>query len=469
MAGRSRTPTTEPDPDISSTPLSEPAAKRARPSEASPHQQPLHHSTRSSQHKQTISLASADLSLESSEVLPASSDESYGEESERETGPATKSIPVRASSAPQALFEPQIYQKQRASTSLGTWSVLGGDEDEHQQPGSSAKHPEEQEVDPMGREGSGGVNAPLKGERAFYQDLAVIGDGAYGTVYKARDASNGQVVALKKVRVPITDEGLPPSTIREISALKLLEKYEHKQIVKLLDVCHGNYLQLAYGDGTTEQVCRGLTLWLVFEHVERDLATFLSAWSPHKLPQELVKRMSKEIILGVDFLHTQRIIHRDLKPQNLLVTKDGHIKIADFGLAKTYDFEMRLTSVVVTLWYRAPEVLLGCPYATPIDVWSIGCILAEINELKPLFPGTSEGDQLDRIFSTIGTPPQEEWPENISIAWSAFPYRNSKTLQSVVPSLNDSGIDLVKSMLCFNPHKRITTLTALQHPYFEGA
>jgi serine/threonine protein kinase len=111
-----------------------------------------------------------------------------------------------------------------------------------------------------------------------------------------------------------------------------------------------------------------------------------------------LQEIMHQILCGVDFLHTHRVIHRDLKPQNLLVTSSGNIKLADFGLAKTYDFEMKLTSVVVTLWYRSPEVLLGLPYATPVDIWSCGCIMAELFRLFPLFNGSSEGDQLDRIF-----------------------------------------------------------------------
>ncbi|XP_076180207.1 cyclin-dependent kinase 4 isoform X2 [Ptiloglossa arizonensis] len=302
------------------------------------------------------------------------------------------------------------------------------------------------------------IQTSLLGEDALYQELSLIGNGAYGTVYKAKDLNTGQVVALKKVRVPLTEDGLPTSTLREIATLKQLERFEHPHI--------GNYLHLPSADGRSERLDRGLTLWLVFEHVERDLASYMSSCSRPGIPSQLVKRMSREILRGVEFLHSHRIIHRDLKPQNLLVSREGRIKIADFGLAKTYDFEMRLTSVVVTQWYRAPEVLLGCSYATPVDIWSVGCILAELSRLEPLFPGTSEGDQLDRIFQVIGTPSQEEWPENVSLSWTAFPYRQPKPLAAIIPDLNEDGLDLIKNLLMFDPHSRLTAVQALRHRFF---
>ncbi|KAG5319645.1 CDK6 kinase, partial [Pseudoatta argentina] len=309
-------------------------------------------------------------------------------------------------------------------------------------------------------------------ERASFENLSVIGNGAYGTVYKATDKNSGQTVALKRVRIPLTEDGLPTSTVREIAALKSLEQYEHPHIVRLLDICQGgDYLDVSSGDGTFERPEHDITFWLVFEHVERDLASYIANYrnsSPRSsIPPYLVRQMLKEILCGVEFLHSHRIIHRDLKPQNLLVTREGRIKIADFGLAKTYGFEMRLTSVVVTQWYRAPEVLLGCSYATPVDVWSVGCILAELCKLEPLFPGTSEGDQLDRIFQVLGTPSQEEWPENVSLNWNAFPYRHPRPLSLIVPDLNEDGLDLIKNMLMFDPHSRITAAQAVRHRYFS--
>lgn len=112
----------------------------------------------------------------------------------------------------------------------------------------------------------------------------------------------------------------------------------------------------------------------------------------------MFQRLSKELLNGIDFLHSHRIIHRDLKPSNLLISGQGQLKIADFGLAKTYDFEMRLTQVVVTLWYRGPEILLSQPYNSKVDIWSAGCIIAEMYAKRALFPGTSDANQLGKIF-----------------------------------------------------------------------
>ncbi|GLV36272.1 Cyclin-dependent kinase 4 [Carabus blaptoides fortunei] len=288
-----------------------------------------------------------------------------------------------------------------------------------------------------------------------YEELNLIGNGAYGTVYKARDRTNNLIVALKKVRVSLTEDGIPMSTLREISLLKQLDTFEHPNIVRLLDICHGKRLE-------KEQQ---LILYLVFEHVDQDLASYMQNCTTG-LRNMRIKEIMQEVFSGVDFLHSHRIVHRDLKPQNLLVTHNGHIKLADFGLAKTYDFEMRLTSVVVTLWYRSPEVLLGLPYATSVDIWSCGCIMAELFRLTPLFCGTSEGDQLDRIFQIIGTPLESDWPENVSIMWNCFEPRRGIALKQIIPHLCDNSEDVLMKMLKFHPKDRISTTAALNHPYF---
>lgn len=290
-------------------------------------------------------------------------------------------------------------------------------------------------------------------DKSTFEELSLIGNGAYGTVYRARDSS-GHIVALKKVRVPITD-GVPMSTLREVVLLKQLDKYEHPNIVRLLDVCHGQCTE-------TE-----MFLFLVFEHLEQDLASYIENCPPPGLGSERVRDIMFQILSGVDFLHTQRVVHRDLKPQNILVSSNGVIKLADFGLAKSYDFEMTLTTVVVTLWYRSPEVLLAVPYATPVDIWSCGCIMAELLRLKPLFSGVSEGDQLDKIFRVLGTPSESTWPAQSPLPWSAFTFHPPTDLGVFIPECCSEGQDLLQSMLKFDPEQRISAFKALAHPYFR--
>ena len=146
----------------------------------------------------------------------------------------------------------------------------------------------------------------------------------------------------------------------------------------------------------------------------------------------------------MDFLHSHRIVHRDLKPQNLLVTKEDVVKLTDFGLARIYEFYTLLTSVVVTLWYRSPEVLMGLSYATPVDIWSCGCIFAELFLRKPLFPGGYEMDQLSKIFDVIGTPGEEEWPESAALTRTNFKSCPAKTWNEIVPEMDSQAQDLIQ-------------------------
>lgn len=199
---------------------------------------------------------------------------------------------------------------------------------------------------------------------------------------------------------------------------------------RLLDVCIAQ-------NSAKEQL-----LYLVFEHLEHDLADYLYSLPPNiQLAQNVVQRMSKEILTGISFLHSHRIVHRDLKPQNLLVSSEGLVKIADFGLAKTYDYDMQLTSVVVTLWYRPPEILLNQGYTSAVDIWSVACIIAEMIQLRPLFPGQSEKNQLEKILELTGSP--EEWPENTPLDKDAFPIHIPKEPKALCDHLCDYSNDLL--------------------------
>ncbi|ANZ75660.1 Cyclin-dependent kinase catalytic subunit [Komagataella phaffii CBS 7435] len=291
------------------------------------------------------------------------------------------------------------------------------------------------------------------GELADYQRLEKIGEGTYGVVYKALDIRhNNRVVALKKIRLESEDEGVPSTAIREISLLKELKD---DNIVRLYDIVHSDSHKL----------------YLVFEFLDLDFKKYMES-----IPQgaglgaAMVKRFMIQLIRGILYCHSHRILHRDLKPQNLLIDKEGNLKLADFGLARAFGVPLRAyTHEVVTLWYRAPEILLGGKqYSTGVDMWSIGCIFAEMVNRKPLFAGDSEIDQIFRIFRVLGTPNEENWPEvnYLPDFKPTFPKWGRKSLASVVTSLDADGIDLLERLLVYDPAGRISAKRALQHSYF---
>ncbi|XP_066302728.1 cyclin-dependent-like kinase 5 isoform X1 [Branchiostoma lanceolatum] len=213
-----------------------------------------------------------------------------------------------------------------------------------------------------------------------YEKLEKIGEGTYGTVFKAKNKETHEIVALKRVRLDDDDEGVPSSALREICLLKELK---HKNIVRLHDVLHSEK-----------------KLTLVFEYCDQDLKKYFDSCSGDIDP-ETVKSFMYQLLRGLAFCHSHNVLHRDLKPQNLLINKNGELKLADFGLARAFGIPVRCYSAeVVTLWYRPPDVLFGAKlYSTSIDMWSAGCIFAELaNAGRPLFPGNDVDDQLKRIF-----------------------------------------------------------------------
>lgn len=287
-----------------------------------------------------------------------------------------------------------------------------------------------------------------------YEPVAEIGGGAYGTVYKARDRDSGQFVALKSVRVQTNQDGLPLSTVREVALLKRLEQFDHPNIVRLMDVC------------ATLRTDQETKVTLVFEHVDQDLRTYLEKVPAPGLPIHQIRDLMQQLLCGLAFLHSNRVLHRDLKPENILVTSRGQVKLADFGLARIYSCHMALTPVVVTLWYRSPEVLLQTTYATPVDIWSTGCIFAEMFRRTPLFCGDSEVDQLGKIFAVIGLPPEDEWPTDVTLSRQNFSPLNPQPITDCVPEISEKGAELLLEMLTFDPLKRISALNALEHQFF---
>lgn len=314
---------------------------------------------------------------------------------------------------------------------------------------------------------------PLDG----YERTNRIGQGAYGIVYRGIQRSTGVTVAIK--RIPFADAapegGVPCNVIREIS---LLRELDHPNVVRLLDV----------------NQARPGELYLVFEYVAHDLKTFLDKAQPPQpqsgssggesgsgvamvprrgLPTHLVRSFLRQILEGVGYCHTYRILHRDLKPHNLLISSDGtQVKLADFGLARLSGLPSGpYTSEVVTLWYRAPELLMGATrYCGPVDVWSIGCIFAEMATGYALFPGRSDIDQLFKIFQRRGTPVHEPSMNRLPHYNPDFPKWPARPISDFVDleRFGSSGhaADLLEQLLQYDPEKRLICKQALHHPFF---
>ncbi|KAJ3378177.1 Cyclin-dependent kinase catalytic subunit [Entophlyctis sp. JEL0112] len=257
----------------------------------------------------------------------------------------------------------------------------------------------------------------------LYEKIEKIGEGTYGVVYKARDRANGSIVALKKIRLETEDEGVPSTAIREISLLKELR---HPNVVRLLDIVHND-----------------AKLYLIFEFLDLDLKKYMDSVKDQPLGPSLI-----------------RVV---------LIDQHGVLKLADFGLARAVGIPLRTyTHEVVTLWYRSPEILLGSRhYSAAVDMWSIGCIFAELALKQPLFPGDSEIDEIFRIFRVLGTPDEEIWPgvSQLPDYKSTFPQWRPKPLTEVVPTLDRYGIELLAQLLTYDPASRISAKRALQHPY----
>lgn len=295
-----------------------------------------------------------------------------------------------------------------------------------------------------------------------FAKIEKLGEGTYGVVYMAREKVSGSVVALKRMNVASEEEGVPSTTIREISLLKELH---HPNVVRLLDV-----------------MFQSPKLTLVFEYCDYDLKKLMDS-KPGKVldVQTDLKPILKQLLCGLQYCHANNVVHRDLKPQNILVTGAMEVKLADFGLARVDGLPVKkYTHEAVTLWYRPPDVILGSTnYGFAVDMWSVGCIFAEMAMGKPLFNGHTDSEQLHKYFKLLGSPTRESWP-----SMSSYPnYRSMlndsrSALDCVYPSMlqelvrntslsqiGEVGVDLLQRMLVYEPSRRVTAAEALAHPF----
>uniref|UniRef100_A0A7S1AHU5 Cyclin-dependent kinase 2 homolog n=1 Tax=Noctiluca scintillans TaxID=2966 RepID=A0A7S1AHU5_NOCSC len=283
----------------------------------------------------------------------------------------------------------------------------------------------------------------------LFHFIEKLGEGAYGKVYKAKHRSG--VYAIKKIRIQYDEDGVPGTAIREIS---LLKECDHPNVLRLFDVMSNQS-----------------SLYLIFEFLDMDLRMYLKR---HGAMTSHLKSAALQCLMGVEYCHNKRILHRDLKPQNVLVdVKDLKMKLADFGLARTFHLPLRAYShEVVTLWYRAPEILIGQgKYVTPVDIWSIGCIIAEMATARALFPGDSEIDTIFKIFRLCGTPTEDVWPGVTQLRdyKRDFPQWGDTRMEGLRrESLGDEGIDLIRSCLRLNPTDRPAAKRLVTHAFFAN-
>ncbi|XP_030748567.1 mitogen-activated protein kinase p38b [Sitophilus oryzae] len=284
-----------------------------------------------------------------------------------------------------------------------------------------------------------------------YQQLSAVGSGAYGQVCSAVDSQTKKKVAIKKLARPFQTAVHAKRTYRE---LKLLKHMRHENVIGLLDVFYPRH------DNSQ--------IYLVTHLMGADLNNIIRT---QRLTDDHVQFLVYQILRGLKYIHSAGIIHRDLKPSNIAVNEDCELKILDFGLARPTETEM--TGYVATRWYRAPEIMLNwMHYNQTVDIWSVGCIMAELMTGKTLFPGTDHIHQLNLIMEILGTP-NEEFMNRITSESArnyikSLPPMHKKDLFQYFYGANPKAVDLLSLMLEIDSEKRITAEQALAHPYLAA-
>lgn len=291
-----------------------------------------------------------------------------------------------------------------------------------------------------------------------YTLIKPIGTGAYGVVISAQNTQTGEKVAIKKVPKAFEDIVDGKRILREV---KLLRHFDHENVIAIRDIEPPPGTVRDYED-----------VYIVTDLMETDLHRII--YSKQSLSDDHIQYFVYQILRGLKYIHSANVLHRDLKPSNLLLNSNCDLKICDFGLARGVDDEaVELTEYVVTRWYRAPEIMLSCPeYTGAMDLWAVGCILAELLGRKPLFPGEDYIHQLTLIMETLGKPREQDLDFVTSEKARRFctnqPEKPKKDWKVIFPTANPDALDLLSKLLVFHPGKRCTVEEALAHPYLES-
>ncbi|KAH8388637.1 hypothetical protein KR093_011739 [Drosophila rubida] len=291
----------------------------------------------------------------------------------------------------------------------------------------------------------------------IYQDLQTVGSGAYGQVCKATVRGTNMHVAIKKLSRPFQSTVHAKRTYRELTLLKHMD---HENVIGLLDIFHPPHAPNA----TLEEFQQ---VYLVTHLMDADLNNIIKM---QNLSDDHVQFLVYQILRGLKYIHSAGIIHRDLKPSNIAVNEDCELRILDFGLARPTEHEM--TGYVATRWYRAPEIMLNwMHYSQTVDIWSVGCIMAELITRRTLFPGTDHIHQLNLIMEMLGTPPEDFMKkissENARNYILSLPPMKRISFSEIFAGANPLAVDLLEKMLELDADKRITAEQALAHPYLE--
>uniref|UniRef100_A0A3B5LBB5 non-specific serine/threonine protein kinase n=1 Tax=Xiphophorus couchianus TaxID=32473 RepID=A0A3B5LBB5_9TELE len=283
-----------------------------------------------------------------------------------------------------------------------------------------------------------------------YTTLKQLGDGTYGSVLMGRSNESGELVAIKRMKRKFYswEECM---NLREVKSLK---KLNHANVVKLKEVIREND-----------------HLYFVFEYMKENLYQLMKDRENKMFTENEIRNIMFQVLSGLAFVHKHGFFHRDMKPENLLCMGPELVKIADFGLAREIRSKPPYTDYVSTRWYRAPEVLLrSSTYSSPIDLWAVGCIMAELYTLRPLFPGNSEVDEIFKICQVLGTVKKMDWPEGYQLASAMnfrFPQCVPTNLKTLIPNASKEAIALMQDFLQWDPKKRPTAVQALRYPYFQ--